>query len=121
MGKASRRVRSTDDSRRMQTKWDFYYWNELPMNDGKLLSECMESYGVGGWCSKEKDMIAAFVFLSAEKTASKSWLLGIKHLNGVQGRSTQYERGPGCYRLSLKTSLGAQITGALRGTVFERA
>ena len=66
MGKRSRRPRSTGvlNSTGMQTKWDFYYWNETMVNhEGESLRECMERYGVGGWYSEKKDMVAALIFL----------------------------------------------------------
>ncbi len=105
----------------IQAKWDFYYWNETKLNDeGESLRACMERYGVGGWYSEEKDMVAALVFLSADKTAAKSWLLGIKHLNGKQGAAGMYENDPRVYHLSLSTSLGAHITNLLAESVFEK-
>ena len=105
----------------MQTNWDYYYWNETKVNDeGESLEACMERYGVGGWYSEEKDMVAALVFLSTDKTAGNSWLLGIKHLNDEQGAARMYEDDPRNYRLSLATPLGAQITSALAGIVFEK-
>ena len=120
MGKVSRRPR-TAGVRDMQTKWDFYHWNETKVNaEGESLRDCMDRYGVGGWYSKEKDMVAAFVFLSSEKTAQKSWLLGIKHMNGKQEVAQLYEADPRAYHLSLTTTLGARITGLLAGSVFEK-
>ena len=80
----------------------------------------MERYGVGGWYSEEKDMVAALVFLSADKTAANSWLLGIKHLNDKQEAAQMYEDDPCAYRLSLATSLGAHITSLLAGSLFEK-
>ena len=63
----------------MQTKWSSYYWNEMEVNSqGESLRQCMERYGVGGRYSEDKDMIAALVFLSVDKTAENSWVLGIK-------------------------------------------
>ena len=105
----------------MQTKWDFYHWNETALNhDGESLRTCMMRYGVGGWYSTENDMVAALIFMSADKTAGNSWLLGIKHLNGKQGVARIYEADPHEYHLSLDTSLGTQVTGLLAGSVFER-
>ena len=105
----------------MQTKWDFYHWNETEVNhEGESLRECMERYGVGDWNSEEKDMVAALVFLSADKTAANSWLLGIKHLNDKQVAARMYEDDPRAYHLSLTTSLGAHITSVLAGSVFEK-
>lgn len=105
----------------MQTNWDCYYWNETKVNDeGESLEACMECYGVGGWYSEEKDMVAALVFLSTDKTAGNSWLLGIKHLNDEQGAARMYEDDPRVYHLSLATPLGAHITSALAGIVFEK-
>ena len=81
----------------------------------------MELYGVGGWYSEDKDMVAALIFLSADKTAGNSWLLGIKHLDGKQEVAQMYEDDPRTYQLSLDTSLGAHITSLLAGCVFEKA
>ena len=123
MGKRSRRPRSTEvrNSTGMQTKWNFYYWNETKVNhEGESLRACMERYGVGGWYSEEKDMVAALVFLSTDKTAANSWLLGIKHLNDKQEAARMYEDDPRVYHLSLATSLGAHITSVLAGSVFEK-
>ena len=89
-------------------------------HEGESLRECMDRYGVGGWYSEEKDMVAALVFLSADKTASNSWLLGIKHLNDKQEAAQMYEDDPRAYHLSLTTSLGAHITSVLAGSVFEK-
>ncbi len=105
----------------MQTKWDFYYWKETKVNhEGESLRACMERYGVGGWYSEEKDMVAALVFLSAKKTPGNSWLLGIKQLNDKQMAARLYEDDPRVCHLSLATSLGAQITSVLAGSVFEK-
>ena len=105
----------------METKWNFYYWDETQVNhEGESLRACMERYGVGGWYSEEKDMVAALVFLSADTTAAKSWLLGIKHLNDKQETAGMYEDDPRTYRLSLATSLGAHITNLLAESVFEK-
>ena len=92
----------------MKTKWNFYYWDETKVNtEGESLRACMERYGVGGWYSEEKDMVVALVFLSADKTAASSWLLGIKHLDGKQEAARMYEDDPRVYHLSLAASLGA--------------
>lgn len=105
----------------MQTKWDFYYWSEAEVNqEGESLRECMERYGVGGSYSEEMDMVAALIFMSAEKTAADSWLLGVKHLDDTQGTPRMHEDDPRTYRLSPTTSLGAHITSALAGSVFEK-
>ena len=123
MGKRSRRPSSTEvrNSTGMQTKWNFYHWNETKMNHkGESLRECMERYGVGGWYSEEKDMVAALVFLSADKTAANSWLLGIKHLDDTQATARMYDDDPRTYHLALTTSLGAHITSGLAGSVFEK-
>ena len=104
----------------MQTNWDCYYWNETKVNhEGESLRACVERYGVGGWYSEEKDMAAALVFLSADKTAASSWLLGIKHLYGEQEATQMYEDDPRVYRLSLATSLGAHITNLLAESEFK--
>eukprot|EP00605_Chrysophyceae_sp_TOSAG23-4_P000779 GSChrysophyteH1.ASY1.ANO1.868.1 assembled CDS len=105
----------------MKTKWNFYYWNETKVNqEGESLRACMERYGVEGWYSEEKDMVAALVFLSADKTAANSWLLGMKHLDGNQEAAGMYEDDPRNYHLSLATSLGAHITNLLAESVFEK-
>ena len=104
----------------MQTKWSFYHWNETKVNqEGESLRECIERYGVGGWASKDKDMIAALVFLSADKTSSNSWLLGIKHFDHKQEAAQMYEDDHYAYHLSPNTLLGAHITSLLAGSVFE--
>ena len=107
----------------MQTNWDYYYWDENKVNDeGESLRVCMERYGVGGWYSEEEDkiLVAALVFLSSDKTAENSWLLGIKLLNDQQVAAKMYEDDPSVYHLSLTTSLGAHITSVLAGSVFQR-
>lgn len=92
------------------------------MNDeGESLRACMERYGVGGWYSEEKDMVAALIFKAADKDAGNSWLLGLKHLNNdMQPAVRLYEDDPHTYHLSLATSLGAQITSLLAESVFEK-
>ena len=80
----------------------------------------MERYGVGGRYSEDKDMIAALVFLSVDKTAENSWVLGIKRLNGKQGAARMCENDPHAYHLSLGTSLGAHITTLLARCMFEK-
>ena len=110
---------SSTNCTEMQTKWNFYHWNETKVNRyGESLRACMKRYGVGGWYSEEKDMIAALIFLSTSKTAADSWLLGIKHLNGNQEVARASEDDPNAYHLSPGTSLGAHITGLLEGSVF---
>ena len=118
----SRRPRSASRWRfETRTKWDFYYWSENETNrEGKTLEQCLNTYGVGGWYSEEKDMVAALVWKSAERDAGNSWLLGIKHLNDEQGAARMYEDAPRVYRLSLATPLGTQITSELAGIVFEK-
>lgn len=104
-----------------QSVWDFYYWNETDTNpEGESLRICMERYGVGGWYSKEKDMVAALVFKSAEKTAGNSWLLGLKRLNNEQAEVRMYEDNPFTYHLALDTTLGANITTLLASSAFEK-
>uniref|UniRef100_A0A7S2Z1P9 Uncharacterized protein n=1 Tax=Chloropicon laureae TaxID=464258 RepID=A0A7S2Z1P9_9CHLO len=118
MGKTSRRPSGSEvrSSTGMQTKWDFYHWNETETNhEGESLRACMDRYGVGGWYSTERDMVAALVYKTAAKTAANSWLLGIKHLNGKQETARMYE---GDYHLSLATPLGAHITSLLAEREF---
>ena len=104
-----------------QSIWEFYYWNETDTNpEGESLRTCMERYGVGGWYSKEKDMVAALVFKSAEKTAGNSWLLGLKRLNNEQAEVRMYEENPFTYHLPLDTTLGANITMLLASSAFEK-
>ena len=121
MGKQSHRVRASPPTE-MKTTWSFYYWDEAYVNkDSETLKTCMERYGVGGWYSIPKDMVTALVFLSAEKTASSSWLLGVKHLNNEQAAATMYEQGARTSHLSLETPLGAQITDLLALATFVKA
>ena len=102
-------------------QWSFYYWNETKLNtEGESLRQCVERYGVGGWYSQEKDMLAALVFLCREKTAGNAWLLGIKHLNCKQAAAKMYENDPCCYRLSPHPSLGKHITCRLGESSFEK-
>ena len=75
----------------------------------------MERYGVGGWYSEEKDMIAALVFLSGDKTTANSWLLGVKRLDDKQEVAQLYEDAPHTYHLPLDTSLGSHLTSLLTG------
>ena len=77
----------------------------------------MERYGVGGYQSVDNDIAVALVFLSSEKSASCSWLLGIKHLDGTQEEA--YANDPHTYKLSPNTSLGVSITALLEDCVFE--
>lgn len=103
----------------MKTKWGFYQWSETKTNsEGLSLRECMERYGVGGWYSNDQDMVAALIFLSAEKSDGNSWLLGIKHLDGRQGSARLYDEDLYTYNLALNTSLGNHVTSLLAGCVF---
>ena len=105
---------------KMQTEWDYYHFSETETNDeGLSLRECMERYGVGGWYSNENDMVAALIFLSADKSPGKSWLLGTKHIDGKQEPVRVHEVDLYTYRLSPNTTLGARITNLLSGCVFE--
>jgi hypothetical protein len=106
----------------MQTTWMFYHWNETYANTkGQSLRTCVKRYGVGGWFSEKQDMVAALVFLSADRTPGNSWLLGIKHLDGdEQAAATMYEEDPYAYHLSLETPLGVTITNLLAKSVFEK-
>jgi hypothetical protein len=105
----------------MQTKWDFYHWDETKVNQmGESLRTCMMHYGVGGIYSSEKDMVVALIFLCSEKTAANSWLLGMKHLDNTQAEASLYDTSPRVYHLSPGTSLGAQITELLGSVVFVR-
>jgi len=123
MGKTSRRPSGSEvrSSTGMQTTWNFYYWDETETNhEGESLRACMDRYGVGGWYSQERDMVAALVYKTAAKTAANSWLLGIKHLNGGKQETARlYEEDPRTYRLSLATTLGAHITSLLAEREFE--
>lgn len=106
----------------MQTEWQFYQWSETKTNhDGESLRACMERYGVGGWYSEEKDMVAALIFLSADRSPNNSWLLGIKHLDGEQLPARVYDDHLYTYKLSLNTSLGAHISSLLAGCSFQTA
>ena len=106
----------------MRTKWSFYYWSDAQANgEGQPLQECMERYGVGGWYSKEKDMVAALVFLSPDRTAGNSWMLGVKHLNGRQEASGMYEDDPSAYHLEPDTERGQRLTSLLAESDFEKA
>lgn len=78
------------------------------------------SVGVGGWYSKEKDIVTALVFKTAEKTASNAWLLGTKHIDHEQCVATMYEKGTHTFHLALNTSLGEQITSLLAAVAFEK-
>ena len=107
----------------LQTEWEFYSWSETATNnEGLSLRACMERYGVGGWYSKDKDMIAALIFLSADRTNGNSWLLGLKRFNGVQAAVRVHDRTKKedlyTYKLSLDTSLGVGITHLLADCVF---
>lgn len=103
----------------MQTEWEYYEWCETNTNnEGLSLRLCMERYGVGGWISKDQDMVAALIFLSADRDFGKSWLLGVKHLDGQQASIRVYENMP-TYKLSLNTSLGTKISRLLTESVFK--
>ena len=65
-------------------------------------------------------MIAAFVFLSADKTAAESWLLGVKHLDGKQEAVKVHDDDPHSYHLAPDTPLGAHLTSLLAGAEFEK-
>jgi hypothetical protein len=103
----------------LQTEWRYYYWDDDETNDqGESITICMERYGVGGWYQKEGRTVAAFVFLSADKSFSKCWLLGMKNLDG-QLTDRNLEESPSTYHLSITTSLGKSITALLSESVFE--
>ena len=105
----------------MQTEWEFYQWSETKINNEHLsLRECVERYGVGGWYSNDKDMVAALIFLDTDRSPDNSWLLGLKHLDGEQAPARVYDDHLYTYKLSLNTSLGAHITSLLAGCVFEQ-
>ena len=120
----SRRPRSASRWRlETRTKWDFYYWSESETNrEGKSLEECLNTYGVGGWYSEAKDMVAALVFKSAERDAGYSWLLGIKHLviSDKQEPTTLYERDPEVYHVPVSDPFGEHITSKLAASQFEK-
>lgn len=121
----SRRPRSASRWRlETRTKWDFYYWSENETNrEGKTLEQCLNTYGVGGWYSEEKDMVAALVWKSAERDAGNSWLLGIKHLHTIdehQPLATMYEEDPETYHVPVSDPFGEHITSKLAASAFEK-
>jgi hypothetical protein len=104
----------------IQSKWEFYYWSESKKNsNGMSLLNCLQHYGVGGWISVEKDMVAALVYLSADKDVGNSWLLGLKHLDRTQGQAGSYEQDPYTFHLSSNTALGSRITMSLSDITFD--
>ena len=112
---------NTRHAKKMQTEWKHYDWDEtFTNNEGLSLRECMSRYGVGGWYSNDKDMVAALIFLSADKSAHNSWLLGLKHLNGKQGSVRAHDEALYTYKLLPDTLLGANIKNLLANSVFEK-
>ena len=111
---------NTRHVKKMQTEWKHYDWNEtFTNNEGLSLRGCMSRYGVGGWYSNDNDMVAALIFLSADKSADNAWLLGLKHLNGKQGSVRTHDEALYTYKLSPDTLLGANIKNLLANSVFE--
>ena len=108
--------------RRVKTEWEYYYWDETKTNtQGESLRTCMERYGVGGWYATRKDMAVALIFLCADRSAGNAWLLGVKHMDHVQGDARLYEELPRTYHLLPTTALGKEITQLLEASDFERA
>ena len=112
---------NTRHVKKMQTEWKHYDWNEtFTNNEGLSLRGCMSRYGVGGWYSNDNDMVAALIFLSADKSADNAWLLGLKHLNGKQVSVRTHDEVLYTYKLSPDTLLGANIKNLLANSVFEK-
>lgn len=106
----------------MQTAWQFFYWREGAVNRaGESLAMCIERYGVGGWVSPQKDMVAALVFQSAARDAGDSWLLGLKRFGtGMQAEARLYEVDAACVRLAPTSERGAELVALLGACSFER-
>ena len=105
---------NTRHVKKMQTEWKHYDWNEtFTNNEGLSLRGCMSRYGVGGWYSNDNDMVAALIFLSADKSADNAWLL-------EQGSVRTHDEALYTYKLSPDTLLGANIKNLLANSVFEK-
>lgn len=103
---------------KLQTKWSFFYWNELKQNNGKeTLRECIDKYGLGVTYCKSRNIVVAVIFLSSERNFAHCWLLGVKHFRcHNQCLSHTYENNKYTYHMSPKTNLGKKILGLLSQT-----
>ena len=67
---------------KLKCDWDTFYWSdEFKSRDNETLRQCFHTYGVGGWMSSSKDMVAALIFLDSTRSPCNSWLLGVKHFH----------------------------------------
>ena len=113
-------VRSKAPPDRVQADWHAFYWSETASFDGKTLQECVDAYGVGGWVSRAKNMVAALVFLSAERSAANSFLLALKPRtkNHAHAPVTAHERDPQVLKVSPRHGLGARLRAQLIAATF---
>ena len=94
MGKQSHRVRASPPTE-MKTTWSFYYWDEAYVNkDSETLKTCMERYGVGGWYSIPKDMVAALITETLPKVVVVGDILNITGVN-IRGRNVSPQNDGG--------------------------
>ena len=105
MGKKSRRARPPPVPKacaeHIDKQFAFFYWDDAYTTpDGATLEDCLAHYGAGGWSSTTKDLTVALVYLSDDRDASNSWLLGLKRAStDVQCLSRAQEETPTTYQM----------------------
>ena len=112
-------MRRADLMRR--SDWSSFYWSDSATSraTGESLRTCMAKYGVGGWQSEERDMVAALIFLDAERSPANSWLLGVKRYSGDRCTATLYENDNDVVAIPSDSVLGEELAAALAASVFE--
>ena len=81
---------------------NWYYWSDVIVNElGETLTECVQKYGIGGWCCLDKDMKAQVIYLDDQLDFSNSWLLCCRHNNkSTLEESIPYQENGDIYKKS---------------------
>ena len=104
---------------KLKCDWDTFYWSdEFKSRDNETLRQCFHTYGVGGWMSSSKDMVAALIFLDSTRSACNSWLLGVKTFHSNKQEDVELYQDDDTEEIPSNSVLGESCE-ALRVSEFD--
>ena len=111
---------SADALRR--SEWTSLYWSDVATSrHGESLRTALYKYGVGGIESKTRNMVVSLIYLDSTRSASHSWLLGVKTYSGAAKTARLYENDNDTVAIPGDSVLGEELRALLRDAVFEES
>ncbi|MAT10129.1 MAG: hypothetical protein CMM02_03885 [Rhodopirellula sp.] len=105
---------------KLKCDWNTFYWSDdFKSRNNETLQHCFNTYGVGGWMSRSRDMVAALIFLDETRSACNSWLLGVKHFRSNKQADVALYQNEDTVDIPSNSVLGEEICEALSASEFD--